>query len=484
MLKPLNRKSAGISATRPVKVLQFGEGNFMRAFVDWMIDILNEKSGFNGDVQVIQPIAGGMGEMINKQEGLYHLVLNGIKNGKATTETRLITCLRGVLNPYDNYQAFLATAENPDLTFIFSNTTEAGIAFNPDDIDPNKLSEGFPGKVTALLYHRFKHFNGAGDKGLFIIPCELIDKNGQQLREIILQYIALWKLEDDFKHWIIHHNTFCNTLVDRIVPGFPKETIKEIQERIGYEDNLVVTAEPFHLWVIEGPEELSRAFPADKAGLDVKFVKDQSPYRTRKVRILNGAHTSMVPVCYLHGLRTVKDSIEDSFAGEFIRKTIYEEIIPTLDLPLEELNQFAKDVIERFQNPFIRHELSSIALNSISKYKVRVLPSVLEYIKRKNALPDRLLFSLACLIRFYKGEWHGSATPVNDSPEILEFFKKAWRVAGNRNVAEQVLSNQAFWETDLTKIAGFTNKVADFLDRLDDENVTQAWESASVERLG
>lgn len=484
MLKPLNRKSAGISATRPVKVLQFGEGNFMRAFVDWMIDILNEKSGFNGDVQIIQPIAKGMGEMINKQEGLYHLILNGIKNGKATTETRLISCVREVLNPYENYQAFLATAENPELTFIFSNTTEAGIAFNVDDTDLNKLPESFPGKMTALLFHRFSHFNGASDKGLFIIPCELIDKNGQQLREIILQYVALWNLGDDFKKWIVNHNIFCNTLVDRIVPGFPKETIMEIQERIGYEDNLVVTAEPFHLWVIEGPEAVSRAFPADKAGLDVKFVKDQSPYRTRKVRILNGAHTSMVPVCYLHGLRTVKESIEDPFTGEFIRQTIYEEIIPTLDLPLEELNQFAEDVIERFQNPFIRHELSSIALNSISKYKVRVLPSVLEYIKRKNALPNRLLFSLACLIRFYKGTWQGNTTPVNDSPEILEFFKQAWSATGNQHLAEQVLSNIAFWEVDLSQIPGLTNKVTNFLDRLDDESVTRAWKGASVERLG
>jgi tagaturonate reductase len=480
MSKELNRRNAGITTTRPVKVLQFGEGNFMRAFVDWIIDILNEQSDFNGDVQVIQPISKGMGEMINKQEGLYHLVLNGIKNGKATTETRLITCLREVLNPYENYHAFLETGENPDLTFIFSNTTEAGIAFNAADTTRDRLPESFPGKITALLYHRFHHFKGATDKGLFIIPCELIDKNGQALRDTIVQFIDLWKLEDAFKNWIINHNTFCNTLVDRIVPGFPRETIKEIQEKIGYEDNLVVTAEPFHLWVIEGPPSVSRAFPADKAGLDVKFVKDQSPYRTRKVRILNGAHTSMVPVCYLHGLRTVRESIEDSFCGNFIRQTISDEIIPTLDLPSEELNQFADDVIERFQNPFIRHELSSIALNSVSKYKVRVLPSVLEYVKRKKALPHHLLFSLACLIRFYKGDWKGTPTPVSDTPEIVEFFKTIWTTSNADDIAIQVLSNKSFWDIELTKIPGLTNRVADFLKNLEEGSVAQAWTTSAT----
>ncbi|HEX5170373.1 MAG TPA: tagaturonate reductase [Cyclobacteriaceae bacterium] len=479
MLKPLNRITAD-AMSRSVKVLQFGEGNFLRAFVDWIIDILNEKTSFNGDVQVVQPIRNGMGETINQQDGLYHLVLNGIKNGKATTEIRLITCLREVINPYENFEAFLETGENADLRFIFSNTTEAGIAFNPDDKDPNRLPESFPGKMTALLFHRYKHFKGARDKGLFIIPCELIDKNGQQLREIIFQFISLWKLPDDFKKWVSEHNTFCNTLVDRIVPGYPKETIKEIQEKIGYDDHLVVTAEPFHLWVIEGPESVRKAFPADKADLDVKFVNDQSPYRTRKVRILNGAHTAMVPVAYLHGLRTVKESVEDPFVGEFIKQAINEEIIPTLDLPHEELNQFAHDVIERFQNPFIRHELSSIALNSISKFKVRVLPSILEYNGRKNTLPDRLVFSLACLIAFYKGDWQGTVTPVSDSPEIMAFFKEVWRSSNVDDVTKTVLSNQSFWDTDLTSVPGLTNRVSTFLLNLEKGNVINAWDPSAI----
>lgn len=475
MLMELNRKNAGVTTTRPVKVLQFGEGNFLRAFVDWIIDILNEKVDFNGDIQIIQPISKGMGELINKQDGLYHLVLNGIKNGKSTSETRLITSVRGVINPYDDFKAYLSTAENPDLKFIFSNTTEAGIAFDERDTNPDNLPDSFPAKLTVLLYHRFKFFNGTIDKGLVIIPCELIDKNGLKLKETILQYTDLWNLPSEFKNWITSHNTFCNTLVDRIVPGFPKETIKEIQATIGYEDNLVVTAEPFHLWVIEAPEFVSKAFPADKAGLDVKFVKDQSPYRTRKVRILNGAHTALVPVAYLHGLRTVRESVEDSFTGEFIRKAVYEEIIPTLDLSKEELDQFAHDVIERFQNPFIKHELSSIALNSISKYKVRVLPSVLEYVKRKNAIPVRLTFSLACLIQFYKGEWNGEPTPVNDTEDILKFFKEVWSSDDIEKVVTETLSNKSFWDNDLTIVPDLSELVARFLKLLQETGAEEAY---------
>ncbi|HEY9046328.1 MAG TPA: tagaturonate reductase [Ohtaekwangia sp.] len=469
MTQKLNRQTASIPQTRPVKVLQFGEGNFLRAFVDWIIDILNEKTDFNGAVEIVQPISKGMATMVNDQDGLYHVVLNGIQQGQTVSETRLITCVAGAFNPYDDFQHFLKTAENPHLQFIISNTTEAGITFSANDTAAGTLADTFPGKITQLLYHRFIYFHGAADKGLALIPCELIEKNGDTLKQTILQYIDLWKLPEAFKQWVLTENTFCNTLVDRIVPGFPKDTIRSIQESVGYEDNLVVTAEPFHLWVIEATDGVHAAFPADKADLQVKFVKDLTPYRTRKVRILNGAHTALVPVAYLRGLRTVRESVEDSYAGEFIRQAIFEEIIPTLDLPQEELQQFANDVIERFQNPFIRHELISIALNSISKYKVRVLPSVLEYYKRKGQLPERLLFSLAALIRFYKGEVKREAIPLNDTPEILEFFKKAWSTNNPVQVVKATLANKAFWDQDLTQIPGLENKVLHFVLKYEEE---------------
>lgn len=458
-MKQLNRRTASMPGMQPVKVLQFGEGNFLRGFVDWIIDLLNERTDFGGNVQIVQPLNQGIVHLLNQQEGLYHVLLEGIQNGQPTREQRLISCVSNAINPYEDYKAYLALAENPDLQFIISNTTEAGIAFDAADTGMATLPNSFPGKLTALLFRRFEHFKGAADKGLYIIPCELIEKNGEKLRDTILAYASHWNLPAEFTAWIEKHNSFCNTLVDRIVPGFPKDNIKEIHQELGYEDNLVVKAEPFHLWVIEAPEAVRAAFPAEQAGLQVKFVEDLTPYRTRKVRILNGAHTALVPVAYLQGLRTVRDAIEDEQTGKFIRETIFEEIIPTLDLPAEELEQFANDVIERFQNPFIRHELQSIALNSISKYNVRVLPSVLEYHARKGQLPQRLLQSLAALILFYKGELNGESLPLNDTPEVLDFFQKAWQSDSASAVVETVLSNQHLWGTDLTAIPGFAETV-------------------------
>lgn len=465
-MKQLNRRTASLPQQHPVKVLQFGEGNFLRGFVDWIIDLLNERTDFDGQVHIVQPLDKGIVHLLQQQEGLYHVLLEGIQGGETTRELRLISCIADATNPYENYKAYLALAENPELQFVISNTTEAGIAFDEADTGMESLPNSFPGKLTALLYHRFRHFAGAPDKGLYLIPCELIEKNGEALRYAILAYAKHWNLPADFTAWVEQHNHFCNTLVDRIVPGFPKDNIQEIQQELGYEDNLVVKAEPFHLWVIEAPEVVRAAFPAHEANLQVKFVEDLTPYRTRKVRILNGAHTALVPVAYLQGLRTVREAIEDSKAGSFIRKAIFEEIIPTLDLPQEELEQFANDVIERFQNPFIYHELISISLNSISKYRVRVLPSVLEYHKRKGELPKRLLQSLAALILFYKGEWNSEHIPLNDTPEILAFFKQVWQLESAQEVVNAVLANKFFWDTDLTEIPGFADLVATELQAL------------------
>ena len=469
MSKKLDRTSAKCAAAPPTRILQFGEGNFLRAFVDWMVDILNEKTNFNTGVEVIQPISKGLGQMLNDQDGLYHVILKGLREGREIAETRLIKCISKCINPYEDFHAFLETAENPQLRFIISNTTEAGISFNASDTRYEILAETFPGKVAQLLWHRYKIFQGKRDSGFIFVPCELIEKNGEGLRLAILQYAELWKLPNDFAEWVNNANTFCNTLVDRIVPGFPRDNIDEIRAQIGYEDQLVVQAEPFHLWVVEAPDFVQQEFPLNAAGIDVKFVNDISPYRTRKVRILNGAHTSMVPVAYLAGLRTVMDSVNDKATGQFIRKAIFEEIIPTVDLSEEELKQFANDVIERFQNPFIRHELLSIALNSISKFKVRVLPSILEYYKRKGSLPENLVFSLAALLRFYKGEWKGEPIPLNDSVDVLEFFKNAWDNYDDGKFVEKVLSNEIFWGENLAKIEGLIEKVERDLERLNTE---------------
>ncbi len=474
MLKKLNRESAGLPLSRPVRVLQFGEGNFLRAFADWIVHVMNEKTEFNSAVQVVQPIANGMGDALNQQDGLYHLVLNGIQKGQPTEETTLIPCVKGVVNPFENFESFLQLAENPNLQFIVSNTTEAGIVFSNTDNNPNTLPGTFPGKLTVFLYRRYQFFKGDPGKALVVMPCELIDKNGEKLKVAIIEYAALWKLPAEFKNWIERHFVFCNTLVDRIVPGFPKESISEIQARAGYEDKLVVMAEPFHLWVIEGPDFLQDKFPAAKAGLDVKFVKDLTPYRTRKVRILNGAHTSLVPVAYLSGLRTVRDSVNDAAVGKYLRDVVYKEIIPTLDLPASELTQFADDVMERFQNPFIKHELISIALNSISKFKVRVLPSVVQFAAIKKAPPEKLLFSMAALIRFYKGTVGNESIPLNDGQEILEFFREAWKNLPVEKIASKVLANTGLWDEDLTRITGIEDVVTRHLLAIESKGIKVA----------
>lgn len=463
MPKKLNRTTAVKPRIYPVKILQFGKGNFLRGFADWMVDILNETYNFRGGIRIVQVNAQTTDNRFQDQEGLYHVVINGIHKGKSLRDVRLITSISGVINPFDDYPSFQREGENPDLKFIISNTTEAGIEFNADDKTPESVPASFPGKLTALLHRRYTFFHGDPSKALTVLPCELIEHNGDALRATIEKYIAHWKLEHGFRRWIAEHTLFCNTLVDRIVPGFPKDTYEEIWKETGFEDQLVVAAEPFHLWVIQ-PEirpgmsldELREALPLERAGFKVKFVEDLTPYRTSKVRILNGSHTAMVPIGYLRGLRTVREVVDDPFMGDFVRKTIHEEIIPTLDMPRKELDSFAHDTMERFQNPFIRHELKSIALNSVSKYQVRVLPTVLDYLQRTGKLPDRLLYSLAALIVFYKGEWRGEATPLNDTPAVLEFFKKAWAQDDPSGVVDKVLSHEAFWKEDLTRIDGFS----------------------------
>jgi len=466
-LKKLNRTSVS-AQTYPERVLQFGEGNFLRAFANWMIHKMNKEAGFDAGVVVVQPIDQGLIKMLNDQDGLYTLYLNGIKNGEAVSEHEVIDCIQRGLNPYDNYDEYLSIGENPNLRFVISNTTEAGISYNEGDKLDDAPAKSFPAKLTALLHRRFKTFNGDSSKGLIFIPCELIDRNGDNLRRIILQYAADWNLGIEFTNWLENDNIFCNTLVDRIVPGYPKSKIEAITEELGYQDNLVVEGEQFHLWVIEGPDSVKDEFPSEKIGLNVVFTDNMEPYRTRKVRILNGAHTSMVPVSYLYGIETVRESVEDEVIGQYVKDVIFNEICPTLDLPEEELNSFANDVLDRFKNPYLVHALMSISLNSIAKFKTRVLPSILEYQKRKNSLPEKLVFSFASLIAFYKGEVNGKTIAVNDDQEVLEFIQTNWqsyngKVDSLTVIVNAILSNQGFWGQDLTEVKGLAEKIVENL---------------------
>lgn len=456
-MKLLDKQNASITSDRPVRILQFGTGNFLRGFIDWAVDILNEKTSFNGDIQIVQPHGKSPATALNAQGGLYHVITRGFQNGKVVDEVRLISSVRPAINPYLEYESFLALADNPELRFMISNTTEAGIYFDPKDGHPDAVPASFPGKLTALLYRRFTFFKGEASKGLIHLPCELIEQNAQKLKATILQYAKLWSLGSAFESWINEHNVFCNTLVDRIVPGYPQEDAQEMTERTGFKDDLMVMTEPFHLWIIEGPQSLESEFPINQTGLDIYFAEDLSPYRTRKVRILNGAHTAMVPLAYLRGLRTVREAVEDPYIGDFLNKAIYQEVIPTLDLPQDELEKFAQDVVERFKNPFIKHELKDIALNSVSKFQVRVLPSLLGYYDRKKELPEHLVLSFAALIVFYRGRYGNEAMPVRDTPEVTEFFKEVWENGNSHSIASRVLANAALWQEDLNSIAGLTD---------------------------
>lgn len=410
------------------KVIQFGEGGFLRGFVDWIIQLTNEATDFNASVVVVQPIEKGMCKMLEEQNCVYTHVMRGMKGGVPTTEQKIVDSISRCVEPYADFEAYLALAENKDFRFVVSNTTESGIAFSAEDRPENAPNVTFPAKVTVLLKKRYD----LGLPGFIFLPCELIDKNGETLRKYVLQYAKLWGYEEDFIQWIEKENVFCNTLVDRIVTGYPRDEKFEL----GYEDNMLNTSELFHLWVIQGPQSIMEEFPFNKAGLNIIVTEDLEKYRTRKVRILNGAHTSMIPYALLEGIETVGDCMKDENMSAFVKKCVYEEIIPTLDLPEEELLDYANNVFERFENPFIRHLCASISLNSVSKFKVRVLPSILEYIKRKNEMPQTLLTSFAKLIQFYK-----EGTP-NDDEKVMAFMKEA-------SVTE-ILANTTLWDEDLS----------------------------------
>jgi len=463
----------------PEKVLQFGEGNFMRAFVDWKIDHLNQKTDFNGSVVVVQPIEHGLVDQLNEQDGLYTLYLQGIKNGEAVKEHSVIQSISRGLDLMTDYDEYLKVAENPELRFIFSNTTEAGIAYDETDQLTDRPQKTFPGKLTAFLYQRYQTFQGDPNKGFILIPCELIEQNGQKLKEIVLRYAEQWDLGVDFINWINDGNTFCSSLVDRIVPGYPKDTIEEITKELGYRDELVVVGEQYHLWVIEGPEWIKDEFPVDQTDLNVLFVEDLTPYRTMKVRILNGAHTAMTPVSYLYGLDTVREAIEHEVTGRFVKDLIEQEIIPILDLPADESKEFANNVIERFLNPFVKHYLMDISLNSISKYQTRNLPSLLDYVNQKHELPKRLVFSLAALVLFYEGRRGEDTIQLSDDQHILEFFKLQWSTydGSKESIVKMVttiLDNQTYWGQNLNDVPGLRDLVADYLYEIKTKGIKEA----------
>jgi len=472
----------------PEKVLQFGEGGFLRAFVDYFFDLANEKHGFDGKVVLVQPIAQGLTDMINEQEGLYTLYLRGFSEGKTVNDKRVISCVSRCINPYGDFAAFLQCAHNPELRYIVSNTTEAGIAYDPACRFDDAPQSSFPGKLTRFLYERYLAFGKEAGKGMVILSCELIDNNGKELKKCVERYVEQWQLEDGFKAWLDRENLFCSSLVDRIVTGYPRGEADKLNAENGYIDTLIDTGEVFGAWVIEGPEELAKELPFCDGELPVIVTPDHKPYKQRKVRILNGAHTTMVLGAYLSGQDIVRDCMQDEVISAYMNKALYDEIIPTLTLPKEELTAFAASVRERFANPFIDHLLLSISLNSTSKWRARCMPSLKAYMEKYGAIPACLSLGLASLLAFYHGERmegtaligrrpKGNEYEIHDDESVLRFFL-AHKEDTPDVYVHTALAHEEFWGEDLTLLPGLEKTVLGYY-----ENILQKGAYAAMKNV-
>lgn len=481
-MEVLNKTMTG-KKERPIKVVQFGEGNFLRAFVDYMIDIANEQGKFDGDIVLIKPIEFGNLDNFHKQDCQYTVSLRGNVNGEGKIINRVVTSVADAVDAINEYEKYMSLAEIDTLRFVVSNTTEAGIVYDATDRFELNPPKTFPGKLTKFLYHRFETFGGDKSKGLVMLPVELIDDNGIMLRKCVMQQIENWGLSDEFKTWVEEACVFTSTLVDRIVTGYPRATEKEEWEKLGYEDRIMVTGEPFALWVIESAKDISKEFDLPGAGLPVIFTEDHHPYKQRKVRILNGAHTSFVLASWLSGNDIVRQSMEDKDIRDFMNKTIFDEVIPTLSLPEEELKQFAGEVVNRFNNPYVDHALLAISLNSVSKWRARCLPSLLGYVEKFGKLPAHLTFSIAALMAFYhgteikdgvlKGDRNGQPYDIKDDINVLEFFRDNCE-KDTRTFVTNYLGREDFHGQDLNKVPGLTDAVVSYLDDIRENGMRAA----------
>lgn len=460
------RHAAAAEARRrelPERVLQFGEGNFLRGFVDWMLERMNRKGLFQGRAVLVQPIAQGLAERVNAQDGLYTVLLRGVEAKAMSESCELITSVSRCVDPHVDFEAFLALGRQAELRFVVSNTTEAGIRTDAGDRLEARPSPSFPGKLTQLLYARYQHFAGDAARGLVLLPCELIERNGDALQRTVLELAERWALPTEFVAWVRQSCVFTNTLVDRIITGYPKDEASELEQRFGYRDALIVAGEVFHCWVIESPHPLENELPLAATGLGVVWTNDMTPYRERKVRILNGAHTTVALAAFLSGKNTVRECMEDPLFRGYLEGAIRHEIVPTLSLPPDELSSFAASVLERFESPFIRHQLLSISLNSVSKYKARILSTVLDNQRRFGRPSPRLTFAFAALAAFYCGRELGNGAligardagpyEIRDDLPVLEFFLTAWQHAEARacsleacaRLVDELLARRDFW---------------------------------------
>lgn len=467
-MKELNRSNMDY-ARHPERILQIGEGNFLRCFVGWQVDILNEKNGLDAGIVVARPIDTDQPPSLDTQDGLYTTLLRGYDDkNQLRNEKRVVSAVTREISIYQDYRTFLDVAHNQQLRFIFSNTTEAGIAFNDQDRFDDEPPGTYPAKLTRFLYERFTFCRGTAEGGFILLPCELLDYNGDKLKEIVLKYIKLWNLSDEFRDWVMNANTFCSTLVDRIVTGYPREEVEELEQELGYKDRFMVTGEFFHLFVIQAPSFVGEELKLEGSGLEIEIVEDLKLYKERKVGILNGCHTSLAPIAHLCGIEFVKDATADPLLESYLAKLLDQEIIPSLDMPKEELEKFADSVIGRFKNPYIKHKLLDISLNSMTKFRTRILPQFLRYYKNNDSVAPMMATALAALICFYRGVLNGQSYPLKDDQPFLDLYSELWSEVGENpvsidqatEIARRILELDQHWEAELLSLDGLLETVA------------------------
>ncbi|MHB8961952.1 MAG: tagaturonate reductase [Saccharofermentanales bacterium] len=480
-----------VKSDSPCRVVQFGEGNFLRAFADYIFYEADRSGLFRNTVTIVKPIRQGSVEDFRTQNCNYTVIESGSVNGTESGKSFLVNNISAVIDPYEDFAGFMALADHPDVRFIVSNTTEAGIVYDPGDRMERGLAESFPGKAVQFLYRRFTTFNGDPDKGLIFLPCELIDNNGEKLKAIIEKFIDRDSLGTAFRNWVADSCIFCSTLVDRIVVGRPIDPVK-YYEAIGYTDRLLTVCEPFLLWVISSDKDIRNELPIDRLGLDIIFTDDLTPYRERKVRILNGVHTSITPAALAMGYEYVHEAVSDPVLSGFITGLLHQEILISIHLPRPVLESYSASVLERFSNPGLNHRLSSISLNTVSKWRSRVLPSLMDYIALKQALPNGLVFTFAAMTVFYI---NGSAcrelffdapsaqtATISDVAPVSAFFAAAAarRSSGDtytfHNFITDFASDPAFWGQDLSGIRGFVDKAEEYAIRIIEAGTRKAME--------
>ncbi|MEX1377495.1 MAG: tagaturonate reductase [Eubacteriales bacterium] len=462
---------------RPSKVLQFGEGNFLRAFVDYIIDCSNNAGVFDGNITVVKPISYGSFERFTKQNNLYTVILRGIKNDETSVEKHIVTSITKTVDPFTQFDEYNKLMENPDFRFFVSNTTEAGIVYSDDDKFSDEIPNTFPAKVAKMLHQRYTIFNGDINKGFIFLPVELIEKNGDNLKKCVLQYCSLWNMDKDFVDWVENANIFCNTLVDRIVSGYPKAEEEQLWQEMGYKDELMVTGEPFGFWAIgsEKIEQVKKELHLE-SNVEIVMSEDIEPYKQRKVRILNGAHTSTVMGGYLCGKNIVAECMHDDDIRNYMLSCIYDEIIPNIDLDQKQLEDFAASVVSRFKNPFLNHKLLDICLNSTSKWRARVLPSFMDYYESEGKIPEKLTMSFAMYISFYKGLKKddngyynfrdGERYRVLDDEYALEVYRENSNKS-SQELIKTVMTDTKLWGADLTEFDGFYDEVCSHIEEIE-----------------